>query len=283
MPAAEHAGRIKEPRKGGSTLRSSPTTQFKFLAAAFALFGLASNAPSAPVQSPLVGWPWIMRIAASAKVEDVVTPPLGASEPRPLVVAVHGAGDRPDWACGGWRIGIESYAFVVCPMGLPMAGAVYGWGSTRNITTAVDRAIAAVREKFPGYVGTGPTIYAGFSQGATLASDFLIKNGARFPVAVIAEGGYDYLANSVFAHRYHAAGGRRILILCGTPGCFVNAKRAKSIAEREGLDAIVTGDPKAGHNLNGLMQQALQRDWYRLVAGIEGWESYPNHRWKKQN
>jgi predicted esterase len=264
-------------------LRSSRKSQFSFIAAVLGLLGLASKTPDAPTMSPLVGRPWLMRIAESPKVEDVVTLPLGANEPRPLVVAVHGAGDRPDWACGGWRIGMESYAFVVCPMGLPMAGGVYGWSSTTSIAAAATRAISSVRQKFQGYVGSGPMIYAGFSQGAILANDFLVKNAAKFPIAVLAEGGYGYLATSAFAHRYHAAGGRRLLVLCGTPGCFVNAKRAQSIAEREGLEVIVTGDPKAGHNLNGLMQQALQRDWHRLVAGIEGWESYAQHRWKKSD
>src|SRR5262245_55783039 len=33
----------------------------------------------------------------------VVAVPLGAREPRPIMIALHGGSDQPDWACGAWR------------------------------------------------------------------------------------------------------------------------------------------------------------------------------------
>jgi len=228
---------------------------------------------------PLTGLPWIVALPEHGKVQDRVTLPLGATERRPIVVAVHGAGDRPDWACGGWRLGVESYAFVVCPMGLPMGHDRYGWGNTQSIAAATERALAQVKTRFASYLDDGPMIYAGFSQGAMLADKFLVEHAAQFPVAVLAEGGYEFLKGAAFARKYHDAGGRRLMILCGTAGCMATAKRAKVTAEREGLEVIVSGDPTAGHNLNKPMQDAIQRDWQKLVAGLAGWASYSAHRW----
>jgi predicted esterase len=122
-------------------------------------------------------------------------------------------------------------------------------------------------------------VYAGFSQGAMLAAPYLVENAARFPVAAIAEGGYDYLADAKFARDYHAAGGRRIMILCGTGPCFTTAQRAKAVLEKAGLGVIVAGDPLSGHNLNTRMQNALRREWHNLVTDLPGWNSFAQHRW----
>src|SRR5271165_1233900 len=41
--------------------------------------------------------------------------PTGATGKRPVVVVIHGAGDRPDWQCGGWRRATSGFPFIVCP------------------------------------------------------------------------------------------------------------------------------------------------------------------------
>jgi predicted esterase len=242
-----------------------------------------SAAPSAlPTTPALVNLPWMVRLSEDdPKVHDMATLPLGAAERRPVIVAVHGAGDRPDWACGGWRIGVESFAFVTCPMGLSMGGSRYGWGSTRDIAHGVERALTALQQRFPDYVGQGPMIYAGFSQGATLAAPFLIENAQRFPLVVLAEGGYGYIGDQGFSKAFRAAGGQRVMLLCGTASCLATANRAKGVLERAELEVIVSGDPSAGHNLNTAMQNALRRDWSRLVEGYAGWDTYPAHRWRE--
>jgi predicted esterase len=159
-----------------------------------------------------------------------------------------------------------------------MGHATYGWSNYQSISAAVDRALSQVKARFGKYVDAGPMIYAGFSQGAILADKFLVANATRFPFAVLAEGGYEYLTRGEFARKYRAAGGRRLMLLCGTPHCLVTAKRAKAIAEREGLEVLVEGDPTAGHNLNKPMQDAIGRDWAKFVAGIPGWETYSANR-----
>jgi predicted esterase len=229
---------------------------------------------------PLSGLPWYMILPSKPEKKDTITLPLGAEERRPIVVAVHGGGDRPEWACGLWRIGVESYPFVVCPTGPTTGGTKFAWGTGRDIATAVARAVSEAERQFPTYViSNTPMIYAGFSQGATLAGDFLIEHAQQFPVVVLAEGGYDYLRDPTFARRFRAAGGRRVFILCGTPGCMITAKRAVVILERAGLDAMTAGDPTAGHAFSASMQKILRAEWQRLVRDVPGWETFSEHRW----
>jgi predicted esterase len=111
-------------------------------------------------------------------------------------------------------------------------------------------------------------IYAGFSQGATLAEPFLRRNAARFPIAILAEGGYQTASSPAFAKAFREAGGRRVVLVCGSPSCFQRSRLSKTVLERAGLEALVVGDPHAGHNLNERMQRALQDAWPQISAPL---------------
>src|SRR5687767_4566662 len=87
----------------------------------------ASSAPIPTELPPLENVSWLEELPLSDGSVGYVAPPVGAREPRPLIVAVHGAGDRANWACGGWRLAASAYAFVVCPSGLPMGAERFGW------------------------------------------------------------------------------------------------------------------------------------------------------------
>ena len=200
----------------------------------------------------------------------VVTPPVGSIAASGLIVAVHGAGDRAEWSCGGWRLASQSSAFVVCPQGRPLSSETFAWASSSELERRVDAAIDTARARYGEYVAAGPMIYAGFSQGATLAEPLLLHQAARFPIAILAEGGYGTLRNPGFGPAFRRAGGRRLVLVCGTPGCFENARRARKPLERAGLQVLVLGDEKAGHNLNERMQHALQNAWTEIAAPLGG-------------
>jgi predicted esterase len=201
--------------------------------------------------------------------EVVVTPPLGATTPRPLVVGVHGAGDRPEWSCGGWRLGTQVSAFVACPRGSKAGGERFAWASAQQLASRVETAISQTRARFGAYVAEGPMIYAGFSQGATLAEPLLLQHAARFPIAILAEGGYQTARSASFARAFRDKGGRRVVLVCGTPACFQHARAARKGLERAGLQVLVVGDEKAGHNLNERMQKALQNAWTEISAPLQ--------------
>ena len=147
-----------------------------------AALAATSSSGTASVLPPLSDVKWVEPLPLSDGNLAYVMPPIGAREPRPLIVAVHGAGDRPDWACGGWRLGANEYPFVVCPQGLKFDSLRFAWDSASTIASRVRAAMAAARQRFGPYIADGPTIYAGFSQGASLAGSVLLKQPERFPV-----------------------------------------------------------------------------------------------------
>ena len=104
-----------------------------------------------------------------------------------------------------------------------------------------------------------------------MAGPVLLEKPGRFPVVVLAEGGYDLIRDRAFLRRLRANGTSRVLIVCGSPACFQIAKSAQPNLSREGLEALTAGDPLAGHNLNQRMQNALRAAWPSLVAGLPNW------------
>ena len=237
----------------------------------------AASVLAAPLPSglpPLLGVAWIERLELDDGHEAYVCPPLGAREPRPLIVAVHGAGDRAEWSCGGWRMVANEYAFVVCPQGMKMDSTRFGWDSAETIRRRVAGALLAARARFGQYIAEGPMLYVGFSQGATLAGPTLLDPGQSFPFIALAEGGYGLLQDRSFLGRLKARGVESVLLACGTPACFTSMRAAEPNLRAAGIQALIGGDPSAGHNLNREMQAGLRKVWPDLVAGLPNWRGF---------
>jgi predicted esterase len=222
----------------------------------------------------LFGVAWIEHLELDGGHEAYVCPPIGAREPRPLIVAVHGAGDRPEWACGGWRMVAGEHAFVVCPQGKKMDATRFGWDSPETMRKRVASAIGAARARFGEYIAEGPTLFVGFSQGATLAGPTLLDPAQSFPFIALAEGGYDLLRDRAFLGKLKARGVESVLLACGTPACFASMRAVEPNLTSAGIQALIGGDPKSGHNLNGEMQAGLQKVWPEFVAGLPNWRGY---------
>ena len=235
----------------------------------------SASAAARSALPPLIGVAWIEHLDLPDGHEAYVTPPIGAREPRPLIVAVHGAGDRPEWSCGGWRMGAREYAFVVCPQGLKMDPMRFGWDSAETIRRRAREAALAARARFGEYIADGPTLYVGFSQGATLSEPTLLDATQPYPLVVLAEGGFNLVQSDAALRRLKQHGVERVLLACGTPSCFISMKAALPRFERAGIDVSIGGDPISGHNLNGEMQAGLQRVWPAFVAGLPNWRGFP--------
>lgn len=149
-----------------------------------------------------------------------------------------------------------------------MTKETFAWSSSQQLAERVESAVAKAGELFGTYVAPGPLIYAGFSQGATLAEPFLRKHAARYPIAILAEGGYQTASSPAFARAFREAGGQRVALVCGTAPCFQRARLSKTVLERAGLEVLIVGDPLAGHNLNERMQRALQAAWPQISAPL---------------
>lgn len=221
---------------------------------------------------PLRDARWLEPLDLGDGDSAVVSVPLGAREPRPLVVAVHGAHDRPEWACGGWRLGLAEYPFIACPRGSAVSRDKYAWASSLAIERVALKAVSRVRERFGEYVAPAPHVYAGFSQGAIYAEPILLRHAALFPTAILAEGGYAILRSRSFGKSFREAGGTTVVIVCGSEACRRATRSSVPMLEESGLKVFESGDPRSGHNLNQLMQRALLRDFRAWFAEAPAWD-----------
>ena len=85
------------------------------------------------------------------------------------------------------------------------------------LARGIDADIAALVAKYPGYVDEGPMLYTGFSLGAILGVAVVTREPARFPRAVLIEGGEDRWT-PVLAAKYARGGGKKVLFACGLRG-----------------------------------------------------------------
>lgn len=223
--------------------------------------------------APLTDAAWLESLPMPAGHAVFVSVPLGATGPRPVMVGMHGAGDRPEWACGGYRGATHAYPFILCPRGVPQGPDKFATPSAARVEQDITDALAALRARFGAYVAEGPLLYAGFSLGAIHGVKVLTDEAATFPVALLIEGGYAELTPAA-ARAYRAHGGQRVLLGCGQADCARRFRNAESALSSAGVEVKVLDARTGRHNLDGAMIDALKDAWPWLVAGDPRWEGY---------
>jgi len=225
--------------------------------------------------APLVADGDLIALSVAGFREAVVSVPTGATSPRPIVLALHGNFDRPEWQCDVWRTITRARAFVVCPRGIPRPDAprsldrwTYGKGS--DVRAEVQAALAAVRTRFEGYVAGGPLLYTGFSLGAIHGVGIVAGDGQTFPRAVLVEGGHDGWT-AARAKAFAAAGGKRVLFACGQRACKADAAQARKNLKREGVETELVYGGEVGHTYDGPVAAEISRVWPWLVGDDARW------------
>lgn len=195
-----------------------------------------------------------------------------SGKPEPLVVAVHGAGDGPEWQCALWRRLLGDRAVIVCPSGPSLGAGSDGHYFPEHHTLeriVLDTATDA-RETFSSRILEGPAVYIAYSQGATMGALMLVAHGERYPRLVLVEGGYSEW-NVERGLRFRESGGERVLFACGTGNCARKARRSAEWLERAGIEAKVVDAPGAGHTYGGAVAHRVQDAFDWVVAGLPGW------------
>ncbi len=226
-------------------------------------------------RAPLTGVPWQIDVEENGKKLGAISIPLGAREPRPIVVALHGAADKPGWACGEWRAIVDAYPFVVCPRGDGPEEHLY-WSSPAKTNEAIDRLLDVTRARFGEWLAPdAPVVLVGFSMGSGQAMLLAQKDPKRFARVVAAENAYDPDATQAFAASYK---GGRVALLCTTIACGPVYRAAAARLAKRGIPARVN---LSGTNAHGMWEQtnrSMRRDWPWVVEGLRGWESYGKSR-----
>jgi hypothetical protein len=234
-----------------------------------------SREPATPTTAPLQSTPPIVPLAVPDFPEAVVSVPIGATSPRPIVVATHGMWDFPEGLCDNWRWIVRDRAWVLCPRGDAMPDKTFRYKSGPALAREIDAGVKALAARYPGYVDDGPLLYTGFSLGAILGVWIIAHDPGRYPWAVLTEGGEDRFSSAA-ASKYAKGGGRRVLFACGLKGRVASATKAARTLDRAGIDArVVLGKlPDKGefiHWYNGPVAEETkaQLDW--LLEGDDRW------------
>jgi pimeloyl-ACP methyl ester carboxylesterase len=227
------------------------------------LEALAANAPFVPLEVPGYG-------AATVSV------PIGAKRARPVMVALHGNFDRPEWQCEVWR-GITSFPFILCPRGIPRGDAPksldrWTYGGYKATEQELLAGLDALKKRFGAHVDDGPVLYTGFSLGAILGARIMREHPERFPRAVLTEGGYESWARPA-AKKYREGGGVRVLLACGQTACQQAGRGVIKTLEKEGILARVVFGGNIGHTYDGPVARSIGEAWDWLVEGDDRWVS----------
>ncbi len=201
--------------------------------------------------------------------------PTGATGKRPVVVVIHGSGDRPDWQCGGWRRATGEYPFVVCPRGAAAPGEStrtdvrYTHRGGAALLAYIDASLAVLEARYPAYVDASTPILAGFSLGASEILALAVQDPARFPRIALIEGGTQGWTDARI-DAYVAGGGQRVLYGAGQRA---NEAAARAVVKRlvaKGLDARVVYAP-VDHTFDPPLEDAVHEALPWLVAGDARW------------
>ena len=206
-----------------------------------------------------------------------VSVPLGATEPRPILVAMHGAGDRPEWQCGTWRGIADNRGFVVCPRGIlhpgfPPSAPRYTWKDSATTSLELRAALRAVKARFGDYVAPGPVVLTGFSLGAAHAVQLLRQEPSFFSRVVLVEGGTQGWS-ATLGTAFATNGGKRVLFVCTQPACRPGALTALQLTKRGGAQAELLDAGNLGHVLDGRAAAAIKPRFEWLVEGDPRWKS----------
>jgi predicted esterase len=208
----------------------------------------------------------------------VVSVPQAASR-RPLLVAAHGAWDRPEPHCRLWRRVVGDRGFVLCPRGrrtnrhVPHSHAAYYYPDHVALGREALAAIEALAARYPDQLDHSAAVWAGFSQGAIQGALVVVLHAAMFPRAVLVEGGNGFFNEwSPFAARKYArGGGKRVLFGCGSSYCVRTANRCAGYLERAAVDTRVAHAEGAGHSYGSVMEGRLSEHFDWVVADDPRW------------
>jgi hypothetical protein len=235
-------------------------------------------------REPLAGFPWQIDLSdppdagadGGGKTTKLgcVSVPLGAREPRPIMIALHGGSDRPEWACGAWRGITGAYPFLVCPHGVGSNEASLAWSSPADTRARVARAIAETKRIFGSWVREAPIVLVGFSMGATQAALLAQSQPQIYRRVALAESAYAPEPAMEFARPWAAGGGERAIFLCTTAGCEAPYRKAAQNVARHGVPARLDIAGTNQHGMWEIVVRSMRRDWPWLVEGAEGWETY---------
>lgn len=219
------------------------------------LLALGTVTVSPPEPGPL----WSVAVPGHGRA--VVVPPKGPA-PAPLLIAIHGSWDRPEWICEMLDRALQGDAAILCLRGVlrkdrPKDGPRWTVGDEAMTRSELDAAVGVVHAMFGDSVSTERPFLSGFSLGAGMAATLARKTPDAWSGVLLVEGGMGTgVAGRVPAVLPLALG-------CGTRGCSV--KSAAVCRTRRGPCQAET-DLRYAHSYNPPFEESGGRLLRWLLA-----------------
>lgn len=241
-----------------------------FLVAGCRCSGTKSSETASLVLQPLQARSWAVWLQVPGFGRARVAVPLGARSARPLVIALHGDADRPEWPCGSYHHAGSQRGIVLCPDGEAHPGGVLrGLGTPRRTSQELRAALPALKGRFEKHLAKGPAVLAALGPSVDHAIDIARQEPSFFSYLVLVDGSLARLTPPITT-RYAAAGGKRVLIVCTRAGCDPEVARKVLALRSAGVDARVLRVPGA-FGLDGKATRAIRGEWDWLVRGDARW------------
>lgn len=265
-----------------ATIAKSREPQYQPNASATAPMASAPTPPSElpppaaelPPKTPLIAFPPNYSLQIPNHGSALVLVPIHAIGPKPLVIAAHGAGGRPELQCERWRPILQERAFVLC-----IRGYALGLSDSNNppqnffypthhaLARELENALSALGRVFGENVDMRDPVFIGFSQGAVMGAMILPEHSAHIARALLNEGGSgEYAEWSIpVARRFFERGGRRVLLACGRPSCDAYAQKTAGHLKKAGLLTLVHHAKGAGHDESAILNKGLANAFEWLI------------------
>jgi hypothetical protein len=224
-----------------------------------------------PKLTPLQADAWLIDLEVPGFGKAKLAVPLGATSPRAIVIALHGAADRPEWACSALRSIAGPAPFVLCPRGVQRADfnaadPRYTFGTADATANELRVALAQLKHRFGLYVAPGPVIFTGFELGADHVAWITSQEPAFFSRVLLIEPAPESWPSSQAA-LFARSGGQRALFAFG-PAHRDELQQKAILTGRGGAEAhwlFLGSRPPA---LDPPTVALLARQWRWLAAPI---------------
>lgn len=229
----------------------------------------SSGSAAAQERAPGTGGRRAGHALAVAGYRDSVVIPPDLRIARPLVVVLHGMGDRPDSICSAFDVLIAGRAWILCPRGDAYPGRPDAWTFATDsnvVSREVHAAIASLERAYPNRVDATNAVMVGFSLGAMHAA-FLAQREARsFSRTLVIDTHHVWSVDH--ARRYASDGGQAACFVCSR-GYVHDCERLSrdGALARSASPARTVTLPEREHGYDERLMLELRAPFAELVGG----------------